>query len=163
VRIACDAILASASPHAFMGITKMGMAAIFETRGNPDTHLILRGGKEPNYSADHVQEACVALEKSGLRPQVMIDLSHANSQKQHQKQIEVAENVAQQIRTGETRITGVMIESHLQEGRQDIRSGVVPAKGVSLTDACISWSQTLPVLENLSEAVRARRRLALPT
>ncbi|MEY3953191.1 MAG: hypothetical protein RLZZ397_71 [Pseudomonadota bacterium] len=162
VRIACDAILASASPHAFMGITKMGMAAIFETRGNPDTHLILRGGKEPNYSAAHVQEACMALEKSGLRPQVMIDLSHANSQKQHQKQIDVAHNVAQQIQSGETRITGVMIESHLHEGRQDIRAGVVPQRGISLTDACISWEQTLPVLDELARAVRVRRQ-SLPS
>ena len=141
-----------------MGMTKMGQAAIFETRGNRDCHVILRGGKQPNYSAADVQAACELLHKAGLREQVMIDLSHANSSKQHRRQIDVAQDVAQQIAAGETRITGVMIESHLNEGRQDIESAQPLAHGVSVTDACISFAQTVPVLEQLAAAVRARRQ-----
>jgi phospho-2-dehydro-3-deoxyheptonate aldolase len=117
VKVAADAVVAAAAPHAFMGMTKMGQAAIFETRGNTDCHVILRGGKKPNYSAEDVEAACAA-RKSGLREQVMIDFSHANSEKQHRRQIDVAANVAGQIEAGEQRITGVMIESHLEEGRQ---------------------------------------------
>ena len=157
VKVAIDAILAAQAPHAFMGMTKMGQSAIFETRGNRDCHVILRGGKQPNYSAADVQAACEVLEKSGLRPQVMIDLSHANSSKQHQRQIDVAADVAAQIAAGDARITGVMIESHLCEGRQDIVEGQELAYGVSLTDACISMEQTIPVLQQLAAAVRARR------
>ena len=157
VKVACDAILAAQSPHAFMGMTKMGQSAIFETRGNQDCHVILRGGKQPNYSAADVQATCEVLEKTGLRPQVMIDLSHANSSKQHRRQIDVAADIAQQIAGGESRITGVMIESHLNEGRQDIVEGQALAHGVSLTDACISMAQTVPVLQQLAAAVRARR------
>ena len=158
VKTATDAILAAQSEHAFMGMTKMGQAAIFETRGNRDCHVILRGGKQPNYSAADVQAACELLHKAGLREQVMIDLSHANSSKQHHRQIDVAQDVAQQIAAGETRITGVMIESHLNEGRQDIESAQPLAHGVSVTDACISFAQTVPVLEQLAAAVRARRQ-----
>jgi 3-deoxy-7-phosphoheptulonate synthase len=158
VKTATDAILAAQSEHAFMGMTKMGQAAIFETRGNRDCHVILRGGKQPNYSAADVQAACELLHKAGLREQVMIDLSHANSSKQHRRQIDVAQDVAQQIAAGETRITGVMIESHLNEGRQDIESAQPLAHGVSVTDACISFAQTVPVLEQLAAAVRARRQ-----
>ena len=157
VKVAIDAILAAQAPHAFMGMTKMGQSAIFETRGNRDCHVILRGGKQPNYSAADVQAACEVLEKNGLRPQVMIDLSHANSSKQHQRQIDVAADVAAQIAAGDARITGVMIESHLCEGRQDIVEGQELAYGVSLTDACISLEQTIPVLQQLAAAVRARR------
>lgn len=157
VKVAIDAILAAQAPHAFMGMTKMGQSAIFETRGNRDCHVILRGGKQPNYSAADVQAACEVLEKSGLRSQVMIDLSHANSSKQHQRQIDVAADVAAQIAAGDARITGVMIESHLCEGRQDIVEGQELAYGVSLTDACISMEQTIPVLQQLAAAVRARR------
>ena len=157
VKVACDAILAAQSSHAFMGMTKMGQSAIFETRGNQDCHVILRGGKQPNYSAADVQATCEVLEKTGLRPQVMIDLSHANSSKQHRRQIDVAADIAQQIAGGESRITGVMIESHLNEGRQDIVEGQALAHGVSLTDACISMAQTVPVLQQLAAAVRARR------
>ena len=158
VKTATDAILAAQSEHAFMGMTKMGQAAIFETRGNRDCHVILRGGKQPNYSAADVQAACELLHKAGLREQVMIDLSHANSSKQHRRQIDVAQDVAQQIAAGESRITGVMIESHLNEGRQDIESAQPLAHGVSVTDACISFAQTVPVLEQLAAAVRARRQ-----
>ena len=157
LKVASDAILAAQSSHAFMGMTKMGQSAIFETRGNQDCHVILRGGKAPNYDAAHVQAASEILEKSGLRPQVMIDFSHANSSKQHRRQIDVGADVAQQVAAGDARITGVMIESHIHEGRQDIVEGEELAYGVSLTDACISMEQTIPVLEQLAQAVRARR------
>ena len=159
LKVASDAILAAQSSHAFMGMTKMGQSAIFETRGNQDCHVILRGGKAPNYDAAHVQAASEILEKSGLRPQVMIDFSHANSSKQHRRQIDVGADVAQQIAAGDARITGVMIESHIHEGRQDIVEGEELAYGVSLTDACISMEQTIPVLEQLAQAVRARRSI----
>lgn len=157
LKVACDAILAASSPHAFMGMTKMGQAAIFETVGNRNCHVILRGGKQPNYSAQDVEAACQLLAKSDLHPQVMIDVSHANSSKQHRKQIEVAENVAEQIANGDERITGIMIESHLNEGRQDHAQGQELAWGVSVTDACISFEQTLPILHTLASAVRTRR------
>ncbi len=160
VKVAADAIQAAQAPHAFMGMTKMGQAAIFETRGNRDCHVILRGGKAPNYGAADVQAACELLEKAGQRPQVMIDLSHANSSKQHARQIAVAAEVASQIAAGDARITGVMIESHLEEGRQDIVPGQALRHGVSVTDACISFAQTVPVLKQLAAAVRARRAAA---
>ncbi len=160
VKVAADAIVAARSEHAFIGMTKMGLAAIFETRGNQDCHLILRGGKQPNYAATDVEAACAVLRASGLREQVMIDFSHANSSKQHRRQIEVGADVARQIAGGEPRITGVMIESHLHEGRQDIVPGQPLQPGVSVTDACISFEQTVPVLEQLAAAVRARRALA---
>ena len=158
LKVAADALLAARAPHAFMGMTKMGVAAIFETRGNPDCHVILRGGKAPNYDAAHVAQACETLRAAGLREQVMIDVSHANSSKQHRRQIEVGANVAAQIAAGEHRITGVMIESHLEEGRQDLVPGVPLKHGVSITDACISFAQTVPVLQGLARAVAARRR-----
>jgi len=157
IKVAADAILAARAPHAFMGMTKMGVAAIFETRGNDDCHVILRGGKSPNYDAAHVAAACDTLRSAGLREQVMIDVSHGNSSKQYRRQIEVAHDVANQIAAGERRITGVMIESHLDEGRQDLQPGVALKPGVSITDACISFAQTVPVLQGLAQAVRARR------
>jgi 3-deoxy-7-phosphoheptulonate synthase len=158
VKVASDAIQAAQASHAFMGMTKMGQAAIFETRGNHDCHVILRGGKQPNYQKADVDAACAMLQAAGLRPQVMIDVSHANSSKQHQRQITVAAEVSEQIAAGDARITGLMIESHLQEGRQDIVPGQPLQHGVSVTDACISLAQTLPVLEGLAAAVRARRQ-----
>ncbi|WP_245004702.1 3-deoxy-7-phosphoheptulonate synthase [Paraburkholderia sacchari] len=158
VQVAADAIVAARASHAFMGMTKMGMAAIFETRGNNDCHVILRGGKSgPNYDAASVAACAAALAKSGLREQVMIDCSHANSSKQHQRQIEVARDIGAQLAGGDSRIVGVMIESHLEEGRQDLVPGVPLKRGVSITDACISWAQTQPVLESLAQAVRSRR------
>ncbi|HPG77215.1 MAG TPA: 3-deoxy-7-phosphoheptulonate synthase [Piscinibacter sp.] len=157
IKVAADAILAARAPHAFMGMTKMGVAAIFETRGNDDCHVILRGGKSPNYDAAHVAAACDTLRSAGLREQVMIDVSHGNSSKQYRRQIEVAHDVANQIAAGERRITGVMIESHLDEGRQDLQPGAALKPGVSITDACISFAQTVPVLQGLAQAVRARR------
>jgi 3-deoxy-7-phosphoheptulonate synthase len=158
VKVAADAVLASRAPHAFMGMTKMGQAAIFETRGNQDVHIILRGGKAPNYSAADVDAACKVLEASGLAPQVMVDVSHANSSKQHAKQIEVAHDVAGQIAGGDRRIMGLMIESHLHEGRQDQKPGQPLQYGVSITDACISFEQTVPVLDVLALAVQKRRQ-----
>jgi 3-deoxy-7-phosphoheptulonate synthase len=158
VQVAVDAIVAASAPHAFMGMTKMGMAAIFETRGNADCHVILRGGHEPNYGAAHVQTACDTLRKAGQREQVMIDCSHANSRKQHTKQIEIAADIAARMAAGERRISGVMIESHLEEGRQDLVSGQPLKHGVSITDACLGWKQTEPLLQSLAQAVRARRQ-----
>ena len=157
IKVAADAILAARAPHAFMGMTKMGVAAIFETRGNDDCHVILRGGKSPNYDAAHVAAACDTLRAAGLREQVMIDVSHGNSSKQYRRQIEVAHDVANQIAAGERRITGVMIESHLEEGRQDLQPGIALQPGVSITDACIGFAQTVPVLQGLAQAVRTRR------
>ena len=157
VKVAADAIVAAQAPHAFLGLTKMGQAAVFETRGNQDCHVILRGGKVPNYSKADVDAACALLKSNRLREQVMVDVSHANSSKQHAKQIEVAANVAAQVAAGDGRIMGVMIESHLEEGRQDIVAGQQLKPGVSVTDACISFAQTVPVLDGLAEAVRARR------
>ncbi|WP_244103011.1 3-deoxy-7-phosphoheptulonate synthase [Burkholderia gladioli] len=158
VQVASDAIVAAASRHAFMGMTKMGMAAIFETRGNDDAHVILRGGKNgPNYDAEHVEACCAVLRKAGLREQVMVDCSHANSNKSHERQIEVAQDLAGQLARGEQRIVGVMVESHLEAGRQDLKPGVPLKRGVSITDACLSWAQTEPVLDVLADAVRQRR------
>ena len=157
VKVAADAIVAARAPHAFLGLTKMGQAAVFETRGNDDCHVILRGGKAPNYSKADVDAACALLRAAGLREQVMIDVSHANSSKQHARQIAVAHDVAAQVAAGDARILGLMIESHLEEGRQDIVPGQPLERGVSVTDACISFAQTEPVLEALAAAVRARR------
>ncbi len=160
VQIAADAILAARASHSFMGMTKMGMAAIFETRGNSDAHVILRGGKKgPNYDAASIEDCCAILRAAGLPEQVMVDCSHANSGKSHARQIEVGHDVAHQLSAGERRIIGVMIESHLEEGRQDLKPGVPLQRGVSITDACLGWSQTEPLLEALAAAVRARPRL----
>ena len=157
VQVAADAVLAARAAHSFMGMTKMGVAAIFETRGNPDGHVILRGGKSPNFDAASIEAACAVLRKAGLREQVMVDCSHANSAKQHRRQIEVAADVARQIEGGERRIIGVMVESHLHEGRQDLVPGQPLAAGVSITDACLGWHDTGPLLRGLARAVRTRR------
>jgi 3-deoxy-7-phosphoheptulonate synthase len=145
-----------------MGMTKMGMAAIFETRGNHDGHVILRGGKNgPNYDAQSVEACCAVLREAGLREQVMVDCSHANSGKAHERQIDVANDIAAQLSGGEQRLVGVMVESHLEAGRQDLKPGVPLRYGVSITDACLSWAQTQPVLEALAEGVRRRRAARL--
>ncbi len=157
VQVAVDAVVAAAASHAFIGMTKMGMAAIFETRGNADCHVILRGGREPNYDAASIDTACAALRRAGLREQVMVDASHANSARQPRRQIEVVRNIARQIADGEQRIIGVMMESHLNEGRQDLRPGVPLSPGVSITDACLGWDDTAALLTTLARAVRARR------
>ena len=158
VQVAADAVLAAAAPHSFMGMTKMGVAAIFETRGNPDGHVILRGGKTPNFDAASVEAVCAVLRKAGLREQVMVDCSHANSAKQPRRQIDVAADLARQIAGGEQRIIGVMVESHLNEGRQDLVAGQPLKPGVSITDACIGWDDSAALLRTLAGAVRERRR-----
>ena len=157
VQIAADAVLAAGAAHSFMGMTKMGVAAIFETRGNPDGHIILRGGKAPNYDAAQVDAACAVLRKAGLREQLMIDCSHANSAKQHRRQVDVARDIGAQLAAGEQRITGVMVESHLHEGRQDLVAGQPLQSGISITDACIGWHDTEPLLRGLAQAVQQRR------
>jgi 3-deoxy-7-phosphoheptulonate synthase len=157
IKIAVDAIKAANAPHHFVSITKSGHVAVFKTAGNEDCHVILRGGKKPNYDAASVRQVCADLAGAGLRPQVMIDLSHANSSKQFQRQIEVGEDVAGQIAAGDERIMGVMIESHLNPGRQDLVPGKPLAYGQSITDACIGWDATEPLLREFAAAVQARR------
>jgi len=157
MRIAVDAMRAAERPHVFMSLTKEGRSAIFNTTGNEDTHIILRGGSRPNYDQESVAEAANEMESAGLRPNLMIDFSHANSRKQHEKQIEVARDVASQIRRGNHNITGVMIESHLVASRQDLIEGRDLVYGQSITDACINWDDSVPVLEQLAAAVRERR------
>ncbi|MEP7382063.1 MAG: 3-deoxy-7-phosphoheptulonate synthase [Gemmatimonadota bacterium] len=157
VKVAADAILAARAPHAFMGMTKLGVAAIFETTGNDDCHVILRGGKAPNHDAASVAACCETLRAVGLGEQVMIDVSHGNSSKQYRRQVTVASGIAERIAAGDRRITGLMIESHLDEGRQELVPGSALRRGVSITDACIGFAQTVPVLHGLAQAVRARR------
>ena len=160
MRIAVDAMRAAERPHVFMSLTKAGHSAIFSTAGNDDTHVILRGGKRPNYDQESVAEATEEMQKAGLRPNLMVDFSHANSRKQHEKQIEVARDVASQIRRGNHNIMGAMIESHLVGGRQDLVPGKDLTYGQSITDACICWEDSVPVLEQLADAVRRRREAA---
>ena len=157
MKIAVDAIKAAAARHHFVSITKSGHVAVFKTAGNEDCHVILRGGKKPNYDAASVNAACGELAAAGLRQQVMIDLSHANSSKQYQRQIEVGQDVMTQLRGGDRRVMGVMIESHLKAGRQDLCPGKPLEYGQSVTDACIGWEDSEPLLRGLAEAVRARR------
>jgi 3-deoxy-7-phosphoheptulonate synthase len=158
VQMAADALVACRAPHAFLGMTKMGQVAVFETAGNEDCHIILRGGSRgPNYSAADIEAACTLLRKAGVSERVMVDCSHANSAKQYQRQVEVAEDIARQIEGGERRIAGLMVESHLQPGRQDLTPGVALQHGVSITDGCIGWDQTDALLRRLAQAVRTRR------
>jgi 3-deoxy-7-phosphoheptulonate synthase len=160
IRVAVDALRAAAAPHAFMGMTKTGQAAIFETVGNEDCHVILRGGKTPNYDAASVEAAAKELGAAGLAPHLMIDFSHANASKQYQKQVEVGADVARQMTAGDERIVGVMVESHLNPGRQDLIPGQPLAHGVSITDPCLGWDDTAALLETLANAVRQRRLTA---
>ena len=157
LKIAADGADAASKQHRFLSITKDGQTAIFETSGNEDCHIILRGGKLPNYEAEYVNEAAQLLQERNLRPNVMIDFSHANSSKQYARQMIVGQNVCEQVASGDNRIIGVMIESHLVEGRQDIVAGTTPTYGQSITDACIGWQDTELLLEQLAEAVRQRR------
>lgn len=157
IKVAIDAINAASAPHCFLSVTKWGHSAIVNTRGNSDCHIILRGGKEPNYSAVHVKEVKEGLIKAGLPAQVMIDFSHANSSKQFRKQIDVSADVCQQIRGGEKAVMGVMIESHLVEGNQNLESGEPLTYGQSVTDACIGWEDTETILRQLAAAVKGRR------
>jgi 3-deoxy-7-phosphoheptulonate synthase len=158
IKIAADAIRSATASHHFLSVTKYGHSAIVQTEGNPDCHLILRGGKEPNYSEPHVQEVKQKLGAAGLAQKIMIDFSHANSCKQFERQMLVAKDVCTQIAGGEESIFGVMIESHLVEGRQDLIDGQALNYGQSITDACIGWNDTESVLRQLAEAVKARRR-----
>ncbi len=157
VRIAVDAIKAAQSPHHFLSVTKAGHSAIVSTLGNEDCHAILRGGKSPNYDAESVDAACRELAAAGVPGKVMVDFSHANSRKQYALQIEVAADVAGQLAAGEERIIGVMVESHLKEGRQDLVPGKELEYGKSVTDACIGWEDSVGVLDVLAEGVRNRR------
>jgi len=157
VRIAVDAIRAARHPHRFLGVTRAGRSAVVETTGNEDCHLILRGGKEPNYDAASVTAACAELAAAGQTPQVMIDASHGNSRKQYELQVEVVTEIARQVAQAENRIVGAMVESNLVAGRQDLVAGKPLEYGVSITDGCIGWEDTLRVLELLAGAVRQRR------
>ena len=157
IKIAVDAIKAASAPHHFLSVTKGGHSAIVSTAGNEDCHIILRGGKGPNFDAASVEATALELGKAGLPARIMIDFSHANSSKQHRNQITVADNVAQQLEAGDARIIGVMIESHLVEGRQDIVPGKALNYGQSVTDACIGWDDTVGTLQRLAQGVRARR------
>ena len=161
IRIATDAIQAAARPHHFLSVHKNGQVAIVETRGNKDCHVILRGGKAPNYDAASVAAACKEIEASKLPCRLMIDASHANSSKQHQRQIEVMRDVGAQLAAGNSCIFGVMVESHLMDGAQKFTPGKDdPAKleyGKSITDACLAWDASVGVLDGLAAAVQARR------
>jgi 3-deoxy-7-phosphoheptulonate synthase len=161
VRVAIDAIKTAESPHHFLSVTKEGQSAIISTAGNDDCHVILRGGKTPNYNAASVDAACTSLASAGLLPGLMIDCSHANSQKDYQQQKQVARDIAAQISAGEARIMGVMLESHLNEGRQEHTPGCVLEYGKSITDGCLGWQESVDVLELLAKSVRARRQKTL--
>ncbi|MDD1779580.1 3-deoxy-7-phosphoheptulonate synthase AroG [Enterovibrio sp. ZSDZ35] len=157
IKIATDAIRSAESPHHFLSVTKFGHSAIVETAGNEDCHIILRGGKEPNYSAEHVSAIMSELESANLRSKLMIDFSHANSSKQYKNQVVVGDDVANQVAGGNDAIFGVMIESHIVEGRQDLVDGKAPVYGQSITDACIGMDDTEKVLQRLADAVQERR------
>ncbi|MDH4189621.1 MAG: 3-deoxy-7-phosphoheptulonate synthase [Betaproteobacteria bacterium] len=158
VKIAVEAILAARQKHHFLSVHKSGQVAIVETRGNDDCHIILRGGKNPNYDAASVQAACADLRKAGLAERLMIDFSHANSRKDFRRQAEVAAAVAGQIAAGDVRIIGAMIESNLVDGRQDLEAGKALVFGQSVTDACLGWDDSVKLLDQLAEGVRQRRR-----
>ena len=148
----CSSDLAASHPHHFLSVTKAGHSAIVHTAGNPDCHAILRGGKEPNYSAEHVKAAAEQLAKADVTPRLMVDFSHANSRKDYTRQMEVARDVAAQLQNGEQNIMGIMVESHLVEGRQDKPE----TYGQSITDACIGWDATEELLALMAEANRGR-------
>jgi 3-deoxy-7-phosphoheptulonate synthase len=157
IKIAVDAIRAAQAPHHFLSVTKGGHSAIVSTTGNEDCHIILRGGRQPNYDAGSVDAAGKGLAEAGIPARLMIDFSHGNSSKNPQKQIDVGHDVAQQLTRGETRIFGVMMESHLKAGRQDLVPGKQLQYGVSITDGCVGWEESRAVLDELAEAVRKRR------
>jgi len=161
IKIATDAIQAAAGGHHFLSVHKNGQVAIVQTKGNKDCHIILRGGKAPNYDAASVDAACQELEKAKLPPRLMVDCSHANSSKQHERQIDVTQDIAKQIRSGSHHVFGVMIESHLQGGAQKFTPGKDDIAqlefGKSITDACLGWDDSMACLKVLSEAVAARR------
>lgn len=157
LQIAIDAIRSASRPHSFLSVTKEGHSAIFSTSGNEYTHVILRGGSRPNYDRESVNDAARQLQETGLNDRLMVDCSHANSQKKFHKQIEVCEDIAHQLKTGQNSIFGVMIESHLVEGRQDFQPGKELVYGQSITDACINWDDSEQLLHTLADAVKAAR------
>lgn len=157
VRIAVDAMRAAQAPHHFLSVTKGGHSAIVSTAGNEDCHIILRGGNQPNYDAGSVDAASRELAKAGLPARIMIDFSHSNSSKQHERQMDVARDVGAQIAAGDERIFGVMVESHLKGGRQDLVPGQPLEYGMSITDACISWDDSVELLDVLADGVMQRR------
>ena len=163
LRIAIDAIRAASVPHRFLSLTKNGHSAIFSTDGNEDCHIILRGGKKPNYDSESVTCAIEEEKRGGITPRLMIDCSHANSEKDYKRQIIVGQTVAAQIAGGNTAIIGTMIESHLQAGYQNVVKGKSLEYGKSITDACISWEQSQPLLRDLAKAVQQRRETAVTT
>jgi 3-deoxy-7-phosphoheptulonate synthase len=154
-------VRAAAHPHTFLGVTEQGLSAIVATRGNPDCHVILRGGQTgPNYGAASVQKVAQALRDAELHGRIMVDTSHGNSEKDWRRQVPVARDIAEQIAQGEASIFGVMMESFLVEGRQNVADRSSLTYGQSITDACLSWEGTAPVLHELADAVRARRGAA---
>jgi 3-deoxy-7-phosphoheptulonate synthase len=157
LKIAIDAIRAASQPHVFLSLTKQGHSAIFSTRGNDDCHIILRGGSTPNYDARHVEQAAAQLKAAGLPARLMIDFSHANSGKWPERQVDVCHDVAGQIAAGNSGIVGAMIESHLKGGRQNVQPGEPLVYGRSITDACLGWDDSVPLLHELADAVRSRR------
>ncbi|MDB5774212.1 MAG: phospho-2-dehydro-3-deoxyheptonate aldolase [Herbaspirillum sp.] len=157
VRIAIDAIKAASQPHHFLSVTKGGHSAIVSTNGNEDCHIILRGGKAPNYDAVSVEAACKDIAGAGLASRLMIDASHANSSKNPANQVPVCADIATQVAAGDSRIVGVMVESHLVAGRQDLVPGKELVYGQSVTDGCIDWEQSVDLLNGLAEAVKQRR------
>ena len=157
VRVAVDAVLAAAQPHHFLAVTKEGRAAIATTTGNDDAHIVLRGGKTPNYDAASIAVAVAALSAAGLPPRLMVDASHANSGKRHENQPGVVDDLCAQIAAGSQAVMGVMIESHLVAGRQDIVGGQALTYGQSVTDACVDWQTSVGMLASLAAAVRVRR------
>src|SRR5881396_3226609 len=161
IQIAIDAVRSAAHPHRFLGVTEQGLAGIVSTRGNPDCHVILRGGASgPNYDAISVQKTLAALRDAGLPPRLMIDTSHGNSDKDYRRQPLVAHDIGAQVAQGEGGIVGVMMESFISDGRQDLEDSRRLAYGQSITDACMGWEMTVPVLRELAAAVRARRSAA---
>jgi len=160
LRVAVDAIRSSSRPHHFLSVTKQGHSAIFSTQGNQDCHVILRGGSRPNYDSESINIAAEEMESNGLKPRMMVDFSHANSRKQHPRQLLVGRDVANQIARGDRRIIGAMIESFIVPGRQDRVEGQTLTYGQSITDACIGWDDSVPLLEELGAAVRQRRLAA---
>jgi 3-deoxy-7-phosphoheptulonate synthase len=158
-RIALDAIKAASQPHHFLSVTKGGHSAIVSTNGNEDCHVILRGGRQPNFDEASVDAACREAAGAAMACRLMIDCSHGNSQKKPENQVPVSANVASQLAAGDARIFGVMVESHIVGGRQDLTPGKPLTYGQSVTDGCIGWDESLGVLETLAEGVR-RRRLA---
>ncbi len=161
IQVAIDAIGSASKPHHFLSVTKSGQSAIFHTQGNQDCHVILRGGRAPNYDMFSVDDTSTLLEKAGLASKIMIDASHANSRKKPSKQIDVTLDIANQIRRGDSRIFGVMLESNLVEGRQDVSSDRSLTYGQSITDPCMSWEDTEKLLFELADAARVRKQVPI--